>query len=34
MTEAQKAPYEKVERKQKEEYRKQMEVYRQKKIEV
>ncbi|KAL6888141.1 hypothetical protein ACP4OV_009167 [Aristida adscensionis] len=33
MTEAQKAPYEKVARKQKEEYQKQMEVYKQKKIE-
>ena len=34
MTETQKAPYEKVARKQKEEYQKQMEVYKQKKIEV
>jgi len=34
MTEAQKAPYEKVARKQKEAYHKQMEVYKQKKIEV
>jgi upstream-binding transcription factor len=34
MTEAQKAPYEEVARKQKEEYQKQMEVYKQKKPEV
>jgi hypothetical protein len=34
MTEAQKAPYEEVARKQKEEYQKQMEVYKQKKLEV
>lgn len=34
MTEAQKAPYEEVARKQKEEYQKQMEVYKQKKTEV
>ena len=34
MTEAQKAPYEEVAKKQKEEYHKQMEVYNQKKIEV
>ena len=34
MTEAQKAPYQEVANKQKEEYHKQMEVYNQKKIEV
>lgn len=34
MTEAQKAPYEEVARNQREEYHKQMEVYKQKKAEV
>jgi hypothetical protein len=34
MTEGQRAPYEEVARKQKEEYHKQMEVYKQKKAEV
>jgi upstream-binding transcription factor len=34
MTEAQKAPYEEVAKKQKEEYHKEMEIFKQKKIEV